>query len=632
MTAVLLASVLCNATLAQNESPRKPNAAPLYLKAIEEMKSALTDSYTNRMELPPDEGDLTSREWQDVVAKSAVAWTLFTAATQISGCAFPPAGDGEATGLRSKILSLVDLRKLATARGMQQATKDPRGACTTALQILQYGRHCSLDPTLMGIALSHDAEEHAAQILDQALPRLALRKDAKNVAKRFRARLDDHIKTRPSRPSLADTAKLEFTWLLESGFSAEAKKNPMILSARKRAGAILDEMLQPLRADPPIADAEFRKRFDERVAKLKKVTNKKNASDILKNGRGETLASVLVLMGIANIPRFVETHSEQTKRLLHSQQLLVKFLGADKDADSGKDRLQAARKDNAVDLYHLAIIEARRALGVPDGQMLNLPHEVALNSYQDKFWVSCTEKSAVARSLFAQASQGRNCTFKGLGEGRTQLDELSPVLMQLRTLVFAHAAQNIKARPSAALSDAFCLLDHAHQLRGVPFLQAVALANLAEQNALAIIEVARIADRDQSERTRWITRLEAHQKRHGTLAQFATMMQDAIMTELEATHIFTSDEHRSELSNAVTSCLAPVANHGMQPADTVLSAIRDRLADLKQPPDDAKWRRADGANEVAKRLREKLMRLEGLIRTHEQLAAQISERLAQIPR
>jgi len=631
VTAALLASLLCYATPAQEKKPARPNAEPLYVRAVKEMERALHDHDKKRMVLPnyvDKSAKPTGTAWRQAVAKAAVALTLFKQATQIPACTFRTSEDSEQTGLRTKAMKLVELRKIVTAHGLQQAQKNPRGACATAFHVLQFGMHCAQDPTLMGIAMNLDAEVHGAQILEAALPQLAKTPDSRALATRLLKLLELHLAKRPSRADLADTTELELEWMLKAEFATDNTGNPATEAASKRAKEILRELLQPLRTDPPMANNDFEARFEKRIAEMKKITRAKKVDDVLENGSGETLAAVLVLLG-PGIPAYVLEQMDQCDAALRRCQQNLQLIASRKGTP----------KSNAVEVYLLAIDEARRAFGVGDREMLNLPHKVKLEDHRDAFWVQCSETSATARALFEQATQIDTCQFDRLPARRNQLDDLSQILMQLRTLVFAHGVQHMHRNPGVAMSGAFCLLDHARQFRRVPSLQAVALANGAEQSGLQIIEqatMAAIANRDWVAMKRCTAKLEEQQKHHGTLAPFATMMQDAIMAELDASNFITSEVQRSKLRKTVAACLTPVATHGTKPVAEVLFEIRGKVTALQRAVRGKPSRQAKGADKATaltnELLLKKLTRLEGLIRHHEQLAEQISERLSQIPR
>jgi hypothetical protein len=108
------------------------------------------------------------------------------------------------------------------------------------------------------------------------------------------------------------------------------------------------------------------------------------------------------------------------------------------------------RGNNAVDVYIMAIDEARRALSIKGNVMLNLPYEATAKGYASEFWRDKCRKTSVARTLFAQAARSKDCKFGVEPTGDSQLSTISPVLWQLRTLVFAHGMQNTKNAPDIA--------------------------------------------------------------------------------------------------------------------------------------------------------------------------------------
>lgn len=183
---------------------------------------------------------------------------------------------------------------------------------------------------------------------------------------------------------------------------------------------------------------------------------------------------------------------------------------------SGQDRVlikPKPRESNAADVYVMAIDEARRTFKIKSPEMLNLPHEATAHGYQSDYWLGKCTQAAVARSLFAQAARTKHCKFGILPSGCSQLSTLSPVLWQLRTLVFAHGMQNATTHPETALSDAACLLHHARQLFASPSTNAIALGYVAEANALTVInKTVSLAMQDAT-----ITRLRKSLERHHRL-------------------------------------------------------------------------------------------------------------------
>ena len=182
----------------------------------------------------------------------------------------------------------------------------------------------------------------------------------------------------------------------------------------------------------------------------------------------------------------------------------------------------------------MAITEVRRAFSIKAPEMLNLPYQATREGYQSEFWIKKCNESAVARSLFAQAARTTRCKFGILPSGRSQLAAMSPVLWQLRTLVFAHGMQNAASNPDTALLDADTLLRHARQLFAGPSTEAIALGYVAEANALTVIDTtfgATSRDADASQRLR--KSLEDHRKIRLTEQQIADVTFEETMRRLK---------------------------------------------------------------------------------------------------
>ncbi|MGK0303675.1 MAG: hypothetical protein ACI89X_004573 [Planctomycetota bacterium] len=181
------------------------------------------------------------------------------------------------------------------------------------------------------------------------------------------------------------------------------------------------------------------------------------------------------------------------KQAQHSMRLAALVMAS---ALSAQDRTLVKpkpREGNAVDVYVMAIDEARRSFKIKAPEMLNLPYEATEEGYRSEYWADKCIQAAVARSLFAQAARTNHCKFGILPSGSSQLTTISPVLYQLRTLVYAHGMQNTAKNPDTALSDAETLLHHARQLFAGPSTEALALGYVAEANALTLINKTFVA-------------------------------------------------------------------------------------------------------------------------------------------
>ena len=284
-----------------------PNAADVYLLAIEELRKALHDPakalsdpsgdfWGLPIEAKAQIEDPSNQLWRDAVTKSAVAITLFAQAAQISRCAFDRYPKELATGLTRQLTDFGIMLKVVTAHGWQQSKRVPASAVMTGLQMLRYADHCAQDRSLLGVAVGLHAEERATGLLEAAASELAKQEQARVNADRFLKQLDAYLSRRLSHAVIADIAEHDFAFHLENGLSEGARKNPSLSRAVKRAKVIMRELFEPLRRRPAMPLADFRVRWSKRVDSLREISKGEKMDDLLVTGSGEPLAAVLVLV------------------------------------------------------------------------------------------------------------------------------------------------------------------------------------------------------------------------------------------------------------------------------------------------------------------------------------------------
>ena len=146
---------------------------------------------------------------------------------------------------------------------------------------------------------------------------------------------------------------------------------------------------------------------------------------------------------------------------------------------------------NAAVLYRKAIEELQKALPAPEYEGdIDLPEDPYgeapdLNSLA---WQEAVRKSAVAITLFAQASQIPNCKFDAKVEDlETEFVSKATLLMYLRRVVAAHGWQQAKKDPRGAGATAMQLLQLAKHCAQERFMIAIAVGFTAEEDAAKIL-------------------------------------------------------------------------------------------------------------------------------------------------
>jgi hypothetical protein len=291
------------------------------------------------------------------------------------------------------------------------------------------------------------------------------------------------------------------------------------------------------------------------------------------------------------------------------------------------------RESNAVDVYVMAIDEARRTFSIKAPEMLNLPYEATQDGYKSEYWIGKCTQAAVARSLFAQAARTKHCMFGILPSGRSQLSTLSPVLWQLRALVYAHGMQNAVTHPDTALSDAECLLHHARQLFASPSTDAIALGYVAEANALTVIDKTfALATRDAAATTRLRKSLEQHHKLRVTRDQIADIAFAETFRRLKVIPgIIDSKQTRIRVIDRLNKILVGVRDPGprSQTAKFEASKWSSELVKIKRPvPADDKRRKAYDQSLTLPAI----AGIEGLVNRHMMGQKLLDGMLKQLPR
>lgn len=286
---------------------KSPNAADVYLLAIEELRKALHDPakalsdpsgdfWGLPIEAKAQIEDPSNQLWRAAVTKSAIAITLFGQAAQISRCEFDRYPKELATGLTRQLTDFGIMLKVVTAHGWQQSKRVPASAVMTGLQMLRYADHCAQDRSLLGVAVGLHAEERATGLLEAAASELAKQEQARVNPDRFLKQLDGYLSRRLSHAVIADIAEHDFAFHLENGLGEGARKNPALSRAVKRAKVIMRELFEPLRQSPAMPLAAFRVRWSKRVDSLREISKGEKMDDLLATGSGEPLAAVLVLV------------------------------------------------------------------------------------------------------------------------------------------------------------------------------------------------------------------------------------------------------------------------------------------------------------------------------------------------
>ena len=148
---------------------------------------------------------------------------------------------------------------------------------------------------------------------------------------------------------------------------------------------------------------------------------------------------------------------------------------------------------NAAPLYRRAFVEMDRALQSKTGDPVDYPEfdlaDVA--TFRSAPWPELIEKTAVARTLFAQAAVHERCVFDEPSSETLIRDEITDRrrdFLTARTFIIAHAFSVVTARPDAAIADAETLLAAAQHVEQQGSVFSMLMASNLAGGALLICE------------------------------------------------------------------------------------------------------------------------------------------------
>ncbi|MFT7537291.1 MAG: hypothetical protein ACI85K_003249 [Hyphomicrobiaceae bacterium] len=476
-----LVLVLSFATVAQT------NAAELYRRAIIEIQKAEIDPKTGKGIIPDgnyeDPKSVMTEEWARVISRSAVGLTLFEQGTQTPACQFndKPAVFETELGVYGP-LSYTSMINIVRAKGWQLVEPDPVAACAVALQLLRFSSHCATSRTQDGAITHVWLDEMAAEILSAAIANLPANEHA--IARRFASELDKQLPLRMSNADSAASAEYQLTQRLQLAFANEATKNKAIEPAIARGIELAKQLLQPLRDNPDLAKHEFLTHVDKQLGKLKKVIGDTEMSEVLATGKGELLAATMVELLTLETRSLWSECTKRTKALRACRDQLRKLAGAQDPA--------SAKQPNAAVLYRQAIGELQKALPSAEYEgTIELPEDWYEDQpdYTGKLWQQAVRKSAMAVTLFAQASQIPTCKFDAKVEDLiTEFMSKAPEFSALRTIVFAHGLQQVANDPRGAGATAMQLLQHGNHCAQDRVSIAVVIGFVSEDLATKILQ------------------------------------------------------------------------------------------------------------------------------------------------
>ncbi|MFT7536709.1 MAG: hypothetical protein ACI85K_002663 [Hyphomicrobiaceae bacterium] len=188
------------------------------------------------------------------------------------------------------------------------------------------------------------------------------------------------------------------------------------------------------------------------------------------------------------------------------------------------------QQPNAAVLYRHALKEAVDAIPDRTKRGIILPREADRDNpgYTGKAWRDAVRKTAVAISLFRQATQIQACNFDATPKyGNTELADKVLRIHELRQLVVAQAWQQFETDPRSLEVTAMQLLRHASHCMQDPSLVGHATGFEAEATAAKMLQaslkqLAKQSDA-KADATRLLKQLEQHFSARPTRASLATM-------------------------------------------------------------------------------------------------------------
>ena len=197
-----------------------------------------------------------------------------------------------------------------------------------------------------------------------------------------------------------------------------------------------------------------------------------------------------------------------------------------------------AKSPNAAKIYRMAIAELRKALYDPLDETWDTPQDFGENSKDpaDVAWRKAVARSAVAITLFAQASQVSRCQFERYPKDlATELSRLAVEFGLMLRIVAAHGWQQTQDDPSGACTTALQMLRYSNHCRGDRSLFGLAVGMGAERSAADLLKAAipDLAKQGQASAERILKQLDLHLGRRLSSAALADIAEDDFAFMLE---------------------------------------------------------------------------------------------------
>lgn len=319
MLGALAATLACVAP-ADAQEP-SPDAATIYRRAFAALREALRLDTEDPVDYPwvdePSAAVFSQAPWPELIARTAVARTLFAQASAVRECAFDqPTGElGLADEVQERVADFRALQTFVVAHAFTVVASRPEVAVSDVEALFACARHLEQQPGLFAALLATDFADGAARVCDTIAAAPVEPATRRAILQRTLTALAARERTRSDLPKLAARAIVDADKLLSLLVEPDSQNGASIRAAKKRARELVQELVEPLRTAKAGAGEELKKTTAKHLEKLKARYRGQRTNEVLASGTGEALAAVLASLVAPNSAALFDQWERHGERL-----------------------------------------------------------------------------------------------------------------------------------------------------------------------------------------------------------------------------------------------------------------------------------------------------------------------------
>lgn len=312
--------LLCSIALRAQRSP--PNAADLYSKAYAELQKELRLGTAEAADYPlveaPDPAAFRRAPWPALLAKTAVARSLFEQAAASERCVLPT----KPGALVDTVVQMGTMQRFVVAHAYSEMKVLPDQTVADTVALLGHARHLSSQRRLLYSALALNFATKTLALCEATLrantnPPLPAR-----ALRRLRRAVDRYKERCADLAALADQQRERAREDLDAALAAAELGPETATEAKRRTLELVADfygLLRNARGSKPQDLAQLEAAF---AAKLKKQSGGERLLRLLDGDKAEALASALASLVCSSSVELFTTWSEHAAQLDRVEALL----------------------------------------------------------------------------------------------------------------------------------------------------------------------------------------------------------------------------------------------------------------------------------------------------------------------